>query len=42
MAFEKAYGAMERDDWNTVVEMLDKGELSTEDINRQHYEVRYS
>jgi hypothetical protein len=29
MAFEKAYGAMmERDDWNIVTAMLDKGELS--------------
>ena len=25
MAFVKAYGAMERDDWNIVTEMLDKG-----------------
>ena len=42
MAFEKAYGAMDRDDWNILMEMLDKGELSTKDINRQHHEVRYS
>ena len=41
-AFEKAYGAVQCDDWNIVSEMLDKGELSIEDINKQHDGVRYS
>ena len=27
---------MERDDWNLVTEMLDKGELSAEDRYKQH------
>jgi hypothetical protein len=28
--------AMERRDWIFLAEMLDKGELSTEDLNKQH------
>ena len=40
MAFEKAYRAIVRDDRNTVAGMLDRGELSIEDINKQ-YIIRY-
>ena len=36
MASLKALEAMERHDWIIVTEMLDKGELSTEDLNMQH------
>jgi len=39
MAFEKAYRAIERDDRNTVAGMLDRGELSIEDINKQYNTV---
>ena len=39
MAFKKVLEAMERDDWIIVTEMLDKGELSTEDINKSHDKV---
>ena len=39
MAFKKALEAMERDDWFIVTEMLDKGELSSEELNKQHYQV---
>ena len=39
MASKRAYEAIERNDWDTVKEMLDKGELTTADINRRH-EVR--
>ena len=42
MTIEKALEAMKRDDWNIVIEMLDKGELSTEDTIKEHPEVRYS
>ena len=35
MAFKKALEAIERDDWIIVTEMLDEGELSTEDLNKQ-------
>jgi hypothetical protein len=43
MAFEKAYGAMRRDDWNIVTEMFDNGELlAIEDINKLHPGVRNS
>ena len=41
MASKKAYEAIERNDWDAVKEMLDKGELTTADINRRH-EVRQS
>jgi hypothetical protein len=36
MASKKALEAMDHDDWIIVTEMLDKGELSTEDLNMQH------
>ena len=36
MACKKALEAIERDDWFIVTEMLNMGELSTEDINEQH------
>ena len=36
MASLKALEAMERDDWIIVTEMLDKGDLSAEEINKQH------
>ena len=39
MASLKALEAMERHDWIIVTEMLDKGELSAEDINKQHDRV---
>jgi hypothetical protein len=39
MAFKKALEAMERDDWFIVTEMLDKGELSSEELNKQHDQV---
>jgi hypothetical protein len=35
MSFEEVLGAMERDDWKTVTEMLNK------DINKLHDKVRY-
>ena len=38
MASEKVLEAMERDDWTIVREMLDKGELSTEDIYKQQHD----
>ena len=41
MAFEKAYAAMERDDWNIVTEMLEKDELSSEDFFKKQLDVRY-
>ena len=42
MAFEKAYAAMERDDWNIVTEMLEKDELSSEDFLKKRLDdVRY-
>ena len=34
MASKRALKAMERDDWTIVTEMLNKGELSIEDINK--------
>jgi hypothetical protein len=39
MAFKRALEAMERDDWIIVTEMLDKGELSAEDLNKKHNRV---
>ena len=39
MAFKKALEAMELDDWFIVTEMLDKGELSSEELNKQHDQV---
>ena len=39
MAFKKALEAMERYDWIIVMDMLDKGELSIEDINKSHDKV---
>ena len=41
MSFEEVLGATERDDWNTVTEMLNKGELYIKDINKLHDKVRY-
>jgi hypothetical protein len=42
MAFEKAYAAMERNDWNIVTKMLEKDELSSEDFfKKQLDDVRY-
>ena len=35
MAFKKAMEAMERDEWIIVTEMLDKGQLSAQDLNKQ-------
>ena len=42
MAFRKVYWAIERGDWKNVSDMLDNGELSIEDINKQHDMVRLS
>jgi len=43
MASKEAYAAMERDDWNIVTEMLDKGELSSLDLKKMHFNgVRFS
>ncbi len=39
MAFEKAVTAMERNDWIIMTEMLDQGELSAEDLNKQRHKV---
>ena len=36
MASKNALEAMQHDAWIIVTEMLDKGKLSTEDINKQH------
>ena len=41
MAIRKAFAAMVSNDWNIVTEILDKDELSTEDINQYRYEVGY-
>jgi len=41
ISFEEVLVAMERDDWNTVTEMLNKGELYIKDINKLHDKVRY-
>ncbi len=37
MALQKAVGAMKRNDWIILTEMLDKGELSKKDLNNDRY-----
>jgi hypothetical protein len=36
MASYKAFGAMKNGDWDTVKEMLERGELSSADVNDLH------